>query len=110
MGFGNWIKGLFAKKTTNAAASDSLRKESNPLTGTGTPASSGDSSESSPAAAATMQTLPLESAEEVAEKIMILIPYIKQYRSQGMLDEEIEAFLVGHEWPAYIVKKAIKNA
>lgn len=61
---------------------------------------------SSPSAVET----PKESAEEIAEKIMILIPYIKQYRSQGMLDEEIVAFLIEHSWPEYIVKKAIKSA
>jgi hypothetical protein len=51
-----------------------------------------------------------ETPEEIAEKVMVLIPYVKQYRSQGMLDEEIIAFLIEHEWPEYIVKKAIKNA
>ncbi len=51
-----------------------------------------------------------DAAEEIAEKIMILIPYIKQYRSQGMLDDEIIAFLTEHAWPEYIVKRAIKNA
>ncbi len=51
-----------------------------------------------------------ETAEEIAEKVMILIPYIKQYRSQGMLDEEIVAFLTQHDWPESIVKRAVKNA
>ncbi len=53
---------------------------------------------------------PKESPEEIAEKIMILIPYIKQYRSQGMLDDEIESFLKEHAWPDYIVKKALQKA
>ncbi len=66
------------------------------------------SSENSPAAA--QPAVSNGTPEEIAEKIMILIPYIKQYRSQGMLDEEIVAFLIEHSWPEYIVKRAIKNA
>ncbi len=53
---------------------------------------------------------PSVSAEEVAEKIMILIPYIRQYRSQGMGDEEIVTFLGEHDWPESIVRKALKHA
>jgi hypothetical protein len=53
---------------------------------------------------------PKESPEEMAEKVMILIPYIKQYRSQGMLDDEIESFLKEHNWPEYLVRKAIQKA
>ena len=50
------------------------------------------------------------SPEEIAEKVMILVPYIKQYRSQGMLDEEISAFLQDHSWPVEIIQRALVSA
>lgn len=50
------------------------------------------------------------SPEEMAEKVMILVPYIKQYRSQGMLDEEITAFLQDHSWPVEIIQRALVSA
>ncbi len=50
-----------------------------------------------------------ETAEEIAEKIVKLIPYIEQYRAQGMNDEQIVKFLTDHEWPEYIVRKALQH-
>lgn len=69
------------------------------------PRSEGVESKATPAAAPVSM-----SPEEVSEKVMILVPYIKQYRSQGMLDEEISAFLQDHAWPEEIIQRALVSA
>lgn len=98
----------FLHPTWNMGLFDVFKKKKEEKKVETLPSAGENPSESTPAESP--GTASPESAEEIAEKIMILIPYIKQYRSQGMLDEEIVAFLTQHDWPESIVKRAVKNA
>ncbi|MBM3282059.1 MAG: hypothetical protein FJY86_01815 [Candidatus Diapherotrites archaeon] len=120
MGLGEWIGRRVHNWTTkpfpegmppaNGAKSSTPAATSSPTKSS--PSNRMDASPSAPAQTipAIANETPKESAQEIAEKIMILIPYIKQYRSQGMLAEEIESFLKEHGWPEYIVRKALQKA
>ncbi len=92
----------FLKKKKTDETKTLSREENNGATPNNVSAPATKSS--SPAAPSPM------SPEEMAEKVMILVPYIKQYRSQGMLDEEISAFLQDHSWPAEIIQRALLSA
>ncbi len=50
---------------------------------------------------------PQESPEQQVNK---LIPYIKQYRSQGYSDAEISSFLVKNGWSLDVVNKALEES
>lgn len=114
MGIGDWIKRRVQNWTTKpfpegippALSQTSARAATVSRETTTLPLGSRETEEGPPLT----EQAPRETPEEIAEKIMILIPYIKQYRSQGMLDDEIEAFLREHGWPSFIVKKAIQKA
>ena len=49
-------------------------------------------------------------AQVQAEKVLVLLPYIRQYRSQGFDDKAITEVLKRNEWPENLIQIALKQA
>jgi hypothetical protein len=53
---------------------------------------------------------PRSEAEAKAKQVMVLLPYIRQYRSQGFSDEQIVDLLTRNGWPDQLVHIGLEQA
>jgi hypothetical protein len=50
-----------------------------------------------------------QELEQIARKVAMLIPYVRQYRRQGYSDKEIKGFLKQNNWPDIVVENALEE-